>query len=161
MLLLSVLATFLVSLRLARFIADPLVQLAAVARRISTDKDYSVRAQNRFAAAKPAFSWIPSMRCSRRSNRAKERSKTALTSFEESEERYALAARGANDGLWDWNLATGEIYFSPRWNHMLGYAESEHWSGPEEWFSHIHADDRERVRAEIAAHCEEQDRRSS
>ena len=77
-----------------------------------------------------------------------------LKSLQESEERYALAARGANDGLWDWNLVTGRIYFSPRWNHMLGYAESEHWSKPEEWFSHIHAEDRPRVREEIAAHCE-------
>ena len=34
-------------------------------------------------------------------------------SLHESEERYALAARAANDGLWDWKLATGEIYFLP------------------------------------------------
>jgi PAS domain-containing protein len=74
--------------------------------------------------------------------------------LKESEERYALAARGANDGLWDWNLASGEIYFSPRWNHMLGYPVSEAWSSPEQWFSHIHTDDRERVRAGIAAHCD-------
>ena len=80
---------------------------------------------------------------------------SALSSLKESEERYALAARGANDGLWDWNLATNEIYFSPRWNHMLGYAANETWSGPEQWFSHIHADDLEQVRSGIAAHCEE------
>ena len=48
-----------------------------------------------------------------------------LVSLQESDERYALAARGANNGLWDWNLTTDEIYFSPRWNHMLGYSVSD------------------------------------
>ena len=152
-LLLSVLASFLVSLRLASLIGDPLVQLAAVARRISIDKDYSVRARNSSGGETgllvDSFNEMLSQIESREGAL-----KTALSSFEESEERYALAALGANDGLWDWNLTTDKIYFSPRWNHMLGYAESEHWSGPEEWFSHIHADDRERVRAEIAAHLE-------
>jgi len=152
-LLLSVLASFLVSLRLARFIADPLVRLAAVAHHISTGKDYSIRADIHAGAETgllvDSFNEMLSQIESREGAL-----KAALQSFEESEERYALAARGANDGLWDWNLITGKIYFSPRWNHMLGYAESEQWSGPEEWFSHIHADDQERVRAEIAAHCE-------
>ncbi len=71
-----------------------------------------------------------------------------------SEERYALAAQGANDGLWDWDLDRGRIYLSPRWKSMLGYAEGEISSDPEEWFSRIHADDRAGVRAQIAAHVE-------
>ena len=72
----------------------------------------------------------------------------------ESEERYALAARGANDGLWDWKLKGNEIYFSARWKSMLGYEESEIGSDPEEWFRHVHPDDVESLKAKITAHIE-------
>ncbi|HEV2915366.1 MAG TPA: EAL domain-containing protein [Pyrinomonadaceae bacterium] len=70
----------------------------------------------------------------------------------ESEERYALAARGANDGLWDWRLKSNEIYFSARWKSMLGYAEDEIGNRPEEWFSRVHPDETEALEAEIAEH---------
>jgi diguanylate cyclase (GGDEF)-like protein/PAS domain S-box-containing protein len=151
--LVSVLTTFLASLRLADSIGDPLVQLAAVARRISTAKDYSVRA-NIHCGGETGFLVASFNKMLTRIESREQALRDALKSLQESQERYALAARGANDGLWDWNMATSKIYFSPRWNHMLGYEESELWSGPEEWFGHIHADDCERVRAEIAAHCE-------
>jgi diguanylate cyclase (GGDEF)-like protein/PAS domain S-box-containing protein len=70
----------------------------------------------------------------------------------ESQERYALAVRGANDGVWDWNLKTAEIYYSPRWKEMLGYKDAEIGSSPEEWFSRVHADDVERLRITIQSH---------
>jgi diguanylate cyclase (GGDEF)-like protein/PAS domain S-box-containing protein len=152
-LLLSVLATFLISLRLAASVGQPLAQLAAAARRVSIGKDYSVRASIRAGGETGLL--ISSFNEMLSQIESREHAlKDALRSLQESEERYALAARGANDGLWDWNLATAEIYFSPRWNHMLGYAVSGVWSNPDEWFSHIHMDDRARVRAEIAAHCD-------
>src|SRR5580700_12027208 len=78
--------------------------------------------------------------------------KHAQEQLKESEERYALAARGANDGLWDWNLVTNVIYFSPRWKAMLGCREEEIVDKPDEWFDRIHEGDRERVKEEIAAH---------
>jgi diguanylate cyclase (GGDEF)-like protein/PAS domain S-box-containing protein len=78
--------------------------------------------------------------------------KRAQEALKESEERYALAARGANDGLWDWNLATNTIYCSPRWKGMLGYQESEIGDSPEEWLGRIHDADRERVIDEITLH---------
>lgn len=70
----------------------------------------------------------------------------------ESEERYALAARGSNDGLWDWDFRTGQIYYSPRWKIMLGLKEHEVGNDPEAWFSRVHPEDLDRVKAEIAAH---------
>ena len=151
-LIVSVCATFLASLRFARSIADPLVQLATVARRISNEKDYSVRAGIRSGGETGLLVDSFNEMLSRIESR-EQALQDALSSLKESEERYALAARGANDGLWDWNLGTGDIYFSPRWSHMLGYSESESWSSHEQWFSHIHSEDSARVRAEITAHC--------
>ena len=58
-----------------------------------------------------------------------------------SEERYDLAARGANDGLWDWNLKNNEIYYSPRWKSMLGFKEEEIGNSPDEWLKRVHPDD--------------------
>ncbi|MEI6778773.1 MAG: EAL domain-containing protein [Chloroflexales bacterium] len=70
----------------------------------------------------------------------------------QSEERYALAARGANDGLWDWDLLTGQIYFSPRWKAMLGFEEGEIGDMPAEWMDRIHPDDLERFKVRLSAH---------
>ncbi len=69
-----------------------------------------------------------------------------------SEERYALAAQGANDGLWDWDLISNKIYFAPRWKVMLGFTDEEIGTSPDEWFSRIHPDDRERVEIRLLAH---------
>jgi len=78
--------------------------------------------------------------------------KNAQEALRESEERYALAARGANDGLWDWNLLTGAVYFSPRWKAMLGFGENEIEDRLEEWLGRVHDADRDRVKQEIEAH---------
>jgi diguanylate cyclase (GGDEF)-like protein/PAS domain S-box-containing protein len=78
--------------------------------------------------------------------------KKAEEALRDSEERYALAAQGANDGLWDWNLVDNVIYFSPRWKMMLGYQDSEVSDHPEQWLDRIHFADRQRVKDEIAAH---------
>jgi diguanylate cyclase (GGDEF)-like protein/PAS domain S-box-containing protein len=72
----------------------------------------------------------------------------------ESEERYALASRGANDGLWDWNLKTNEVYFSNRWKEIIGADGDEVGSSPEEWFSRVHARDLDALRSTLDDHLE-------
>jgi len=61
------------------------------------------------------------------------------------EERFSLAMRGANDGIWDWNLETDETYYSPRWKSMLGYEVSELDNIFNTWESLVNIDDKEMV----------------
>ncbi|WP_290704736.1 EAL domain-containing protein [Amphritea sp.] len=61
------------------------------------------------------------------------------------EERFALAMRSANDGLWDWHLRTNQVYFSPRWMSMLGYGPDELEPVLDTWASLVHPDDKEHV----------------
>ena len=81
--------------------------------------------------------------------------KWAFEDLRVSEERYAVAVRGANDGLWDWNLFSNEVYWSPRWKAMLGYEESEIGTSPNEWFDRVHPEDLELVRTALTAHLED------
>jgi diguanylate cyclase (GGDEF)-like protein/PAS domain S-box-containing protein len=78
--------------------------------------------------------------------------KRAVEALRESEARYALAVRGANDGLWDWNIVSNEAYWSPRWKAMLGYGESEIGTSPDEWLTRVHHADAERVKRTLTAH---------
>jgi diguanylate cyclase (GGDEF)-like protein/PAS domain S-box-containing protein len=73
-----------------------------------------------------------------------------------SEKRWQLALRGTNDGLWDWNAITNEVYYSARWKQMLGYGEHEIQNLPEEWDLRVHPDDLPRVKADIEAHMQRQ-----
>lgn len=57
------------------------------------------------------------------------------------EERYAILAASTTDGIWDWNLLTQEVYFSPRWKSMLGYAEHELDNTFYSWRDRVHPDD--------------------
>jgi diguanylate cyclase (GGDEF)-like protein/PAS domain S-box-containing protein len=67
--------------------------------------------------------------------------KQAELLLRQSEERYALAAAAANDGLFDWDLTAGTIYFSPRWKSVLGYQEDQISDDPGEWFSRVLPED--------------------
>ncbi|MGK7948310.1 MAG: PAS domain S-box protein [Xenococcaceae cyanobacterium] len=69
-----------------------------------------------------------------------ERKKTEQA-LKESEFRWQLALRGANDGLWDWNVKTNEVFFSRRWKEMLGFADNEIDHTLEEWTKRVHPED--------------------
>jgi diguanylate cyclase (GGDEF)-like protein/PAS domain S-box-containing protein len=69
-----------------------------------------------------------------------------------SEQRYALAAKGANDGLWDWDLTRNRMHYSQRWKEMLGYDEGALGDDPAEWFRRVHPDDLPRLKNDLETH---------
>jgi diguanylate cyclase (GGDEF)-like protein/PAS domain S-box-containing protein len=71
-----------------------------------------------------------------------EREREMAQAVSESEERYALAAQAANDGLWDWDLAAGTVYYSPRWKGILSYPLADIGDKPEDWLDLVHPDDK-------------------
>ncbi|MGG6294376.1 EAL domain-containing protein [Leptolyngbya sp. AN02str] len=72
----------------------------------------------------------------------------------QSEERYALAVRGSNGGLWDWNLNSGEVYYSQRWKEMVGCDGAILTNRPQDWYGRVHPDDIAALKEAIANHLE-------
>ena len=60
-----------------------------------------------------------------------------------SEERFALVVEGSGVGIWDWNVRTGKVYYSPRWKTLFGYEEDEVGDGFEDWTRLLDPDERE------------------
>jgi PAS domain S-box-containing protein len=69
----------------------------------------------------------------------------AVRELAESEERFALAVRGTNDGIWDWDIRTGKVFFSPPWKSMIGYADNEIENAFSSFESLLHPEDHDRV----------------
>ena len=72
----------------------------------------------------------------------------------ESETRYALAVERANDGNWDWDLQSGKIELSPRWQSILGFISADAPSHIEDWKRLVHPDDNEAVLMRLHNHIE-------
>ena len=62
-----------------------------------------------------------------------------------SRERFDLAVQGSNDGIWDWNIRSNAVYFSPRWKEIIGYLDDQIENQFEEWRKRIHPDDLNRA----------------
>lgn len=76
----------------------------------------------------------------------------AVRDLAESEERYALAVRATNDGIWDWDLTQDRLYLSPRWHEILGRRDGGGHQPPSAWFELVHGDDLAILQAAIEAH---------
>ena len=67
------------------------------------------------------------------------------------EHRLALAATGAHDGWWEWDLSTGEFYASPRWKALLGLPDDAAITTADGWLTRVHADDLASLREALEA----------
>lgn len=81
--------------------------------------------------------------------------KRAEEALRESEERYALAMQGSNDGLWDWDVRLQQLYLSPRWKTMLGYDDNELTNSRETWRELVHPEDRDLLDQALTDHFQD------
>ncbi|CAM3774248.1 sensor domain-containing diguanylate cyclase [Ectopseudomonas alcaliphila] len=83
------------------------------------------------------------------------RQRHEIAALRDSERRMALAISGSGTGIWDRNVATGEIHYSSSWKALLGYAEHEIGNRIEESYTRVHPADLDYVRATIQAHLDQ------
>lgn len=82
-----------------------------------------------------------------------EEMKETFDELQQSEMRYALAAKGANDGLWDWDFQNDAVYYSERWNEIMGIVQPSGKKPTKElWIDRVHPDDRAEVIREMREH---------
>jgi diguanylate cyclase (GGDEF)-like protein/PAS domain S-box-containing protein len=89
------------------------------------------------------------------SNRMARRREDAESALKLSEERFNLAVAGSNDGLWDWNIASEKIYYSPRFKQLLGFRPNEFEETTANLMSRIHPTDTKAVENAFHAHFEQ------
>ena len=78
------------------------------------------------------------------------------TALRNRENRFALALEGANDGVWDWDLTTDEIFYSNRWRDMLGLADDSVPNSFGFWLSRVHPEDRELLKSSLDSHLKDE-----
>ncbi len=73
----------------------------------------------------------------------------SIQALQDTENRFQLMSETGNIGLWDWDLRTDEVYFSPEWKRQLGYKDYEIDNNYQEWENLLHPEDRERIKAYV------------
>ena len=152
--------TTLMARALARRIIDPILRLTNTARRIR-DGDHSIRAvvsgHDEISELASSFNHMTEALADAQHNleaKVVERTRELMTS----QERYMLAERAVNDGIWDWDIVNHAYYLSPRWNKILGYGEGELPNVESIFFDLIHPDDKKSASETFRRHLENQER---
>ncbi len=74
--------------------------------------------------------------------------------LQESEERYRLANEATNQGIWDWDVQSNEVFFSKTWKKQIGYKENELPDEFDVWIEHLHPDDKDRCLGAVQEYLE-------
>ena len=135
-------------LLVARRLAGPVINLTETATRIAAgERDLQARVDGPREIARLAVAFNSMTAQLRQSLKELEERFANLKQTEEAlrlnEERLRLALEGTTDGIWDWNLQTGHVYFSPRYYTMMGYDPGEFPTAYESWRQLLHPDDAE------------------
>lgn len=80
----------------------------------------------------------------------------AVAELQASEARWQFALEGGEHGVWEWNIQTNTVYFSPQWKAMLGYADAEIGDALNEWQSRVHPDDLQPTLQTIERHLRDE-----
>ncbi len=157
---LFILLTTLIVKTLVRHIIRPIIRLTNTARRIR-DGDHTIRAEvdgiDEISELARSFNHMTDALADYRHNlevKVAERTQELRTS----EERYRLAERAVNDGIWDWNILSHEYYLSPRWNKILGYDDGELPNIEAIFYELIHPDDKASAGNAFRRHLEHNER---
>lgn len=80
--------------------------------------------------------------------------KRADEALKKSEERFALVIDASEQGIWDWNILTNQVYYSPQWKKIIGYNDHELENDFNVWIEHLHPDEKENCLNAVQSYLE-------
>ncbi|GGA92526.1 putative bifunctional diguanylate cyclase/phosphodiesterase [Agarivorans gilvus] len=135
-------AMSLLVLMLNRLLVQPINRLVGRTRQIQTQSNAQIvaKSQGEIGALEHAI------------GKMADGIHSSFAQLQRSEQRWQFALSGSGDGIWDWNLITNTVYYSPQWKAMLGFQEHEIGEKIEEWESRIHPEDLDKTLNELRKH---------
>ncbi|MGB0583184.1 MAG: PAS domain-containing protein [Limisphaerales bacterium] len=93
----------------------------------------------------------------RSNHELEQRVEDRTANLRENQARFELALEGTNDGIWEWNPVTNEVYYAPRFREMLGVTREEFPDTFEAWRDRLHPDDIQPTMKALKVHLEKRE----